>query len=111
MQLWIIIVHPGDSDALLPALLDGGLDAYAVADDGGLLRQRSVTLLVAVPPGQAPLVEQLLADYAQTRTELRTAGLSEWASHQLGELAPAPVLFTIDGAIVCRLRVSQTANW
>jgi uncharacterized protein YaaQ len=56
-------------------------------------------------------VRALLDDYAQTRTEVRTAGLSEGVAETLAGLAPAPLLVTIGGATIFRLRVLRWARW
>ena len=111
MVLWIVIVQDEDAPALLPAMLDAGLEAYAVASTGSLLRRGSVTLLVAVPDGQRETARALLDDFAQTRAETRTAGLSETAQHELGDLAPAPLLITLGGAILYGLRVTRWEHW
>lgn len=111
MVLWIAVVHDEDASALLAALLDAGLEAYAVASTGHLFQRDSLTLLVAVPDIQLPTARALLADYAQTRAETRTAGLSEAALHELGDLAPEPLLVTLGGAVVFGLRVARWEHW
>jgi uncharacterized protein YaaQ len=111
MKLWIIVVQDEDAEALLPALLEAGFEAYAVANTAGLLRQGKVTVLIAVPESGEAAVRALLVDYAQTRTETRTAGLSDEARRGLGELVPRPVEVNIDGAQVFGLKVTQWERW
>jgi uncharacterized protein YaaQ len=110
MELWIAIVQDDDGGALLRALLDAEIEAYAVSG-GGLLRRGSTALLVAVPADRAAATGALLDNYAQTRTETRTAGLSDATTRQLGELAPPPLLVTVTGAVVFRLRVTRWERW
>jgi uncharacterized protein YaaQ len=110
LELWIAIVQDEDAGALLRALLDAGVEAYAITG-GGLLRRGSAALLAAVPDDRAATAVALLDNYAQTRTETRTAGLSEAAARQLGERAPPPLLVTVTGAIVYRLRVTRLERW
>jgi uncharacterized protein YaaQ len=112
MKLWVAVLHGDDAAALVPALHQAGLEAYSITPGGsGLLRHGEVTVLVAVPPAQQAAAEALLSDYAQTRSETRTAGLSDSAARHLGDLAPAPLLVTVSGAVVFRLRVVRYERW
>lgn len=111
MKLWFLIIHEDDAQILLAEFLDEGLEAYAIASTGSFLRHGSVTIVVAVPTGAEATVQQLLDDYAQTRIEVRTAGLSEGATNTLGELAPSPLLVTTTGAIVFAVNVVRHEHW
>jgi uncharacterized protein YaaQ len=115
MRLWVVVVQDEDAGALMPALLDAGLETYAIASTGGFLRRGNVTVLVALPADTDATVEAtaraLLADYAQTRTETRTAGLSEAVVHELGGLAPLPLEVGVAGAVVFGLRVARWETW
>lgn len=111
MKLWIIVAQDHDAAALLPALLDEGIEAYAVASTAGFLRQGTITLLVAVTAAHEATASQLLLDYAQTRTEVRTAGLSETTADHLAELVPDPLLVTLTGASIFRLPVLRVEHW
>ena len=110
LELWVAIVQDEDAGALLRALLDAEIEAYAVSG-GGLLRRGNSALLAAVPAERAASTGALLDNYAQTRTETRTAGLSDATARQLGELAPPPLLVTVTGAVVFRLRVTRWERW
>jgi uncharacterized protein YaaQ len=111
MKLWIAVLHHDDAAALTPALHEAGLEVYVITPGGGLLRAGEVTLLVAAAPEQEATAQALLTDFAQTRSETRTAGLSETATRHLGDLAPAPLLVTVSGATVFRLRVTRYERW
>ena len=39
MRLWVVVVQDEDAGALMPALLDAGLETYAIASTGGFLRR------------------------------------------------------------------------
>ncbi|MCC6626113.1 MAG: cyclic-di-AMP receptor [Chloroflexi bacterium] len=110
MTLWIAVLHHDDAAALVPALHEAGLEVYVITP-GGRLRAGEVTLLVAATPEQEATAQALLTDYAQTRSETRTAGLSETAARHLGDLAPTPLLVTVSGAVVFRLRVARYERW
>jgi uncharacterized protein YaaQ len=110
VTLWTVTLQPDDAAALTPALLEMGLEAYAISS-GSAREGGAITLLIAVPDDQAAQAHALLIDYAQTRSETRTAGLSDTATRHLGDLAPPALLVTVEGAIVFRLRVSRYERW
>jgi uncharacterized protein YaaQ len=95
----------------MPALLDAGLEVYAIASSGGLLGHRHVALMIAAPEGTDAVLRVVLDNYALTRTERRTAGLSEAVERTLGSLAPAPLDVTVAGAVVFGLRVAHHETW
>jgi uncharacterized protein YaaQ len=111
VQLAIVIVQDEDAPTLLAALLDEGLEAYAIASTGGFLREGNSTLLIVIPTGGEEQAELIIANYAQSRTEVRTSGLSDATTTELGALAPEPMLVTIAGAIVFGLRVDRLERW
>ncbi len=111
MRLWIIIVQDEDAGGLLHALLEAGIETYAVASSGGFLRRGNVTLLVALRAGDDVTARALAEEYAHTRTEVRTAGVSELVSREFGDLLPAPLQVTVAGAVVFGLRVARLETW
>jgi uncharacterized protein YaaQ len=111
MRLWIAIVQDEDADGLMQALLQAGVETYAVASTGGLRQRGAVTLLMALRPEDEAITRVLLHEYAHTRMEVRTAGLSERVVEQLGTFLPPPVETTISGAVIFKLRVTRLEQW
>jgi uncharacterized protein YaaQ len=111
MRLWIAIVQDEDADGLMQALLQAGIETYAVASTGGFLRRGNGTLLMAIRPEDEAIARVLLREYAHTRTEVRTAGVSDRVAEQLGTFIPPPVEVTVSGAVIFRLQVIRLEQW
>jgi uncharacterized protein YaaQ len=70
MQLLVMVVQEEDANAITDALIDAGFPgATRMSSHGVFLRQRNVTLLVAVPRSQVTAALRVVAAHGHSRAQ------------------------------------------